>query len=224
MRIAVVALAAALAACSYEVTTPDAVVNARPSPQLVLGADMSSFAVTQSDRDLPSSREEFYRAVLDESGGAVRSGGGLPLSLSATLRFLNEDSDGSFFLGFFSFFLPPLAFVPETPEKPFSVSYALRDRQNQVVYQRTLEGKIEGTFKGWYIARIDANKSLNELEKKAAVKNASRMILEDVFSRAAEIAAAARRIRAETPSEPAAEPSAAAPAAAQPAGPWWQTK
>ena len=218
MRFAVVALAAALAACSYEVTTPDFAVNARPSPEVVLGADPAGFTVTQGDAALSELAAELHRTLVSDSGGAVRSAGGQPLNLSAALRFDGEDTQGSVFIGVFSLFIPPLAFVPESPEKRFTVSYVLRDRQNQVVRERSLDGKVEGSFKGFYIARINANSDLLALEKKTAVKNAARMILQDVYANSSEIAGALRRLRAETASESAAEPKPAA----QDGGQWWQ--
>jgi hypothetical protein len=230
MRYTVLVLAASLAACTYQVTTPaGAVSNSPPRPELAIGVADSSIVVSEdlgdrgnSDGGHPRSDLEapLLRALISQSGGAVAAAGDQALRLFANLTFEGKHPRPNDLIGIFSFFLPPLAFIPESVGAPYVVDYALRDREDRTVFAQKLEGSVDGAFKGWYIARIKACQDLFKEEQEFAAQEAARMVLSDVFAHASQIDAARNQPGGSAKSKPAAGAAPAAPEAQEtPAAP-----
>ena len=226
MRCAALALAASLSACSYHITTSPSVLSSpRPGPELAIGVEESAVKVVdvagarnEEGRPRPDLAAAVRGALVSESGGAVRAAGQQALRLFTEVRFEGDRPDANIVIGVFSFFIPPLAFVPEAVSARYAVAYALRDRAGRTVYEQKLEGSVEGSFKGWYIARINACQNLFKEEQLFAAKDAARAVLNDLFAHASEIAAALRGSSSPPPqAEPAAESRPAAAAVPAPA-------
>ncbi len=167
-----------LSGCSAAVTSRDITLDLRSDKKINVGLDKNA---TQSS---------LHTTLLSESKGFVSELTDQPLILSAGFQFQptfrNDDC-----LGISSCFLPFLAFVAETNNETYSVTYAIRDRYGNIVHQRSLTGTVAGTMEGWYIGRIDAARNLKKLEAEFAAKNAARLVLKDMDENAEKLFAAA---------------------------------
>ena len=101
-----------------------------------------------------------------------------------------------FLVGYFSFFVPPLAFIPMPAEIDYSVDYTLDDPAGREVRRGHLEDTVRGKLTGWYIARIDETAKLLEDAGAFAAENSARLVLNDLRRNNVQLVAAADHYRA----------------------------
>lgn len=208
----VVVLSAALSACTYQVTSA-------PIPELPASTTRLPVGVDPSVQ--PAGGDAVAEAVLQTSTGTIARLTNQPLVLTATVKPQPRE-ENSVFLGVFSLFLPPLAFVSENFTDTFVGSYAVSDRSNRLVYQNSVTVPVAGSMAGWYVARINARQDLFEEAAKYAARSMAKTIVEDLLKRRAELSAGAAPpppVEAAAPAGGSGSSGAGAPAGAKP---WWQ--
>jgi len=190
-----------LSGCSYAVKTADISLNFQPSDNLTLGLAHKDISAEDMQgtisKDLHSPlyiNNLIFSTVLAESKGRVAQFTNQPLALSLEYHFRPNFRPNDF-IGIASFFIPFLGFIPESNEEIYRVDYAVKNEQGIVLYQRSLQGTVEGSMKGWYIARIVATNRLQKQEAELAAKNAARLVLKDIDESSAVIASLAREGR-----------------------------
>jgi hypothetical protein len=161
-----------------------------------------------------NSRNDLYSTLLSESKGTVREYTDQPLLLSIAYRF-RPQFDANPVIGVPSFFLPFLAFVPESNNEAYHVDYAVTDSRGTMVHRRSLKGEAAGFIKGYFIGRLGAAQELRAKEGQYAAQNAARLVLKDLDESMETLIAAVNAPRAASaPFPPPVEPtSPAAPSA-----------
>lgn len=215
-------LAVLTSGCAFTVTTPNVTVDSPPpATALAIGAIASGIDVSEAKatRRYSSFRNDFYATLVSESKGKVAAFSNQKLHLLAALKFKIASEMPGAFIGVLSLYIPPLAFVPYESAEDYTVSYSIRDRGERVVYSKTLQNRVEGYIKGWFVGRIDAQVSLQDLQAEFAAKNAARLVLKDIFEHAAAITEAAQALSQEAAPQSESTPAATAPAAG---AEWWQ--
>lgn len=205
----VLCLAAALGGCSYEVTTPNITVGAPPpaAKSLSIGAVAAGVDVAEAEgRGAYSNfRNDFYSILTSESGGLIAAYSRQPLQLLAALKYkVTSDPPGAF-IGVLSCYIPPLGFIPYDSSENYTVAYSVRDRDGRIVYSKSMDAAVGGTIKGWFVARINAQGDLHDLEAPFVAKNAARLVIQDVFEHAAVIVDAAKALAGEAAAAKAAD-------------------
>jgi hypothetical protein len=115
------------------------------------------------------------------------------VSISARPPIITSVS--SFGLAFFSFFIPPLAFVPESSTVPYTIDYAVDDRAGREVLRGKLQDSVKGSISGYYIGRIHAAKALLIEQGRFVAENAATLLINDLRSRNVQLASAAEHYR-----------------------------
>lgn len=167
-----------LTGCAYSLTSQNVRVQPPPAQKLEIGIDNTSLDL-QEAKTLGAYRNNFYSVLVGESNGQIGGPGSGKLKMAASLRYTPKFSADDF-IGITSFFIPFLAFVPDTAHEDFYVDYLLRDEQENIIYSKKLHGVAEGNSSGYYIARLNAANSLKQLMAQYTAENAARLILNDV--------------------------------------------
>lgn len=216
-----------LSGCSAVVNSRDIALDLRSTKNLTIGLnknDIDTSRASQPSRKTAragiatsrASQPVLLDTLLSESKGMVSEFTNQPLILSFAFDF-HSDFQASALIGVPSFFLPFLAFVPESNSEIYRINYVIRDRAGNVVHQRSLQGTVEGTIKGYFVGRIDAATKLKALEAQFAAKNGARLILKDIDENSEKLFAAANAVpiapvssaSSDNKSEPITQPSAA---------------
>lgn len=192
LKPAAVILIVALSGCAFKVTTPEVAVNAPPpqAPALSIGAVASGIDVSGAEQsnDYFNFRNDFYATLMTESRGVITPYTRQELHLYAAIHSQYDDLGlGSAFWDTLTMFIPPLGLIAVTSSEKYTVTYSIRDRDDRVVYSRTLKGAVGGYIKGWYLGQINAYENLLDAEGPFIAKNAARLVLQDVFENAAVI-------------------------------------
>ncbi len=192
MKPAALVLLVALSGCAFKVTTPGVSVNAPPPqpPALSIGAVASGVDVSGAEESTHyfNFRNDFYSTLMSESHGLFAPYSHQQLHLYATLHCqYDELGMGSMLWDEFTMFLPPLGLIPVTSSEKYTVTYSIRDRDDRVVYSRSLKSAVRGYIKGWFVGQINAYSDLVDAEGPLIAKNAARLVLQDVFENAAVI-------------------------------------
>ncbi len=204
-------LIAALSGCAFKVTTPGVALNAPPpqSPTLSIGAVASGIDVSDAEQpnDYFSFRNDFYSTLTTESHGLITPYTHQRLHLYAAIHCqYDELGMGSMLWDTLTMFIPPLGFIPVASSEKYTITYSIRDRDDRVVYSRSLKGAVGGSIKGWYLGQINAYEDLLDAEGPLIAKNAARLVLQDVFENAAVISEdAAHDLREKAAAAPTSE-------------------
>jgi hypothetical protein len=223
LRGAIFVLAAAAAACSYALKSPDAPLALPPVEAPAIGAAPADIDASKAETASRYSnyQEDFFETLVSssESSGLISRRDDAPLRVVASLKYASTSGSPNAFIGVFSLFLPPLAWVTESWTENFTVRYAVRDRNDAIVYRNSYDGSVTGEMKGWYVARINAWESLKGVMAAGAARAAARFVLQDLSAHAAQLSAApAAAPASERPSRAEPVPGGQAPAADE----WWR--
>jgi hypothetical protein len=102
-----------------------------------------------------------------------------------------------FWVAYFSFFVPPLSFIPVPAEIDYSVDYTLDDTAGREVMRGHITDTVRGELTGWYVGRIDESIKLVKAAAKFAAENSARLVLNDLRKNNIQLVAAADRYRSE---------------------------
>ena len=86
-------------------------------------------------------------------------------------------------LGFFSFFIPPLAAIKGELKYPVSVYYEFTDKAKKTKQSGIVELTVEGTYWGWYVGRPIAGRRLIVAEEKFVEDAAAVSVLNEIYAR-----------------------------------------
>ena len=100
-----------------------------------------------------------------------------------------------FWVAYFSFFVPPLGFIPMPAEIDYSVDYTLEDTAGREVMRGHITDTVRGKRTGWYIGRIDETVKLVKAAGKFAAENSARLVINDLRRNNIQLAAAADHYR-----------------------------
>jgi hypothetical protein len=182
LNIILASCVALLSGCAASITTPDVTLDLQPAKETYVGLERAK--LTAKTRQCCWQRHDvFGTTLLGESNGRVGARGDQPLILSASAELkssIYDNDQSNAMLGGVSLIIFPLALVPSTDDASFTASYEVRDRTKSLLYKNYLEGKIEGSAMGYFVARIHAIRDLVAMEAEYAARNAARLILQDL--------------------------------------------
>jgi len=187
IKLIILSIGILLSGCSAVVNSRDMALDLRSAKSVTIGLNKNDVDTSRASQPV------LIDTLLSESKGTVSEFTNQPLIMSLAFRFKSE-FQASALIGVPSFFLPFLAFVPESNSEIYRINYVIRDRAGNVVHQRSLQGTVEGTIKGYFIGRINAAEKLKALEAQFAAKNGARLILKDIDENSEKLFAAANTV------------------------------
>jgi hypothetical protein len=207
----IISLGLLLTGCSATLHSKDIVLDLKPAKNITIGLNQGAIDLSKAAY-MGTHQNDLRNVLLSESKGLVRESADQPLGLSLSVQFQPKFRADDF-IGITSFFLPFLAFVPETSSETYAVNYAISDRYGNVAHQRLLQGTVVGSMKGYFIGRLDATETMKKMEAEYVAKNAARLVLKDISENSEELFAAAhaapgmRRVVAAHTTQPSAAQS-----------------
>ena len=202
-----------LPACSHTITTPPATLAplADDAPMIRVEREAVTDYGSVPAHTYASFDADLHNSLNLNGRPQITGRASAPLVLSeVNITSEKPRTHGfiDFWVAYFSFFFPPLSFIPMPAEIDYSVDYTLDDPSGREVMRGRLTDTVRGKLTGWYIGRIDETAKLLEAAGAFAAENSGRLVLNDLRRNNIQLVAAADHYR-ENPKLRGAELAAA---------------
>jgi hypothetical protein len=124
--------------------------------------------------------KHFTQTILGESRGFITASGNSDLRLSAKLTCAATDFTESFWLGYFSLYLPPLGLISEGGDLKYSIEYKITDEKGRTIYEKKRTSYARGRMRGYYVGRKSGMQELVKEVVKTVSENSARMMIADI--------------------------------------------
>ncbi len=171
-----------MSGCAAYVRTPDVVLDYQPPQDVAIGLSMTDVDVSkaQSTGDYNNYANDIFSTLLNESKGSITRYDNQLFRLKVSLQISPTNIAANALIGIPSFFIFPLAFVPEASTDTYGVTYAIRDQYENIILEQNLRAEVEGALQGYFVGRINAGLRVGSVKAAYAAKNAARLILRDM--------------------------------------------
>lgn len=183
---------------AHRITSPPTVMNPAPPSfeRIELASDVGEHVTSIPNSLYPSSLigdfkdskgaiHEFLGTLLVLSEGRLKTHSGatpLQLSLRSMVYEGNSFTDNSSGLEVLTLFFPFFSYISEHYERTYFVEYVVLDSGGNVLKQDVVSGKVQGSFNGYSIRRLDESIDLCKALQKNIIREVIVSILNDIYA------------------------------------------